>query len=141
MQSCFNWTWKYNKLLHLLFTGFPSSKFRKLHSKMNTRIRHVYTEKTWKTYHRMFLIFLSFCHCLQVDVSCIEVVRVTLFMEYLCQNSISVAVIRNYIAGITVYFKWLGLNHAVFAHFRISMMFKALEKSVHKNPYIEGYLK
>ena len=77
---------------------------------------------------------MSFCMFMKVDVIAVEVMHVILFMEFLCRNGLTVNVIRNYLAGITMFYKWLGLNFTVFSNDRVKMMFTALGKSVYKSP-------
>ena len=121
-----------------MFIAGATSGFTTLASKMNARIKLAYAQKTWKSYKRMFLTFLAFCCFLKIDVTMVEVVHVNMFMEFLCQNSISVAVIRNYLAGISMYFKWFGLKQDLFGHFKVKMMLQALEKSIYKTPKFQA---
>ena len=101
---------------------------------MNDRIKHAYAPKTWKSYQKMFLTFLTFCTFIHIEIELVEDVHIKLFMEFLFQNSLSVGVIRNYIAGIVMYHKWFGLPFHKFHHCQVTFMFKALERSTHKKP-------
>ena len=98
------------------------------------RLRYAYAEKTWNSYKRMFLTLLTFCAYIEIDVTELQVHHVTMFMEYLNQNGQSVGSIRNFIAGIVSYSKWVFLCTEIFSHHRVSLMFKALTKSIPKKP-------
>ena len=82
----------------------------------------------------MFVVFLAFCICTKVEIESVQVPTVLMFMEYLSQNGLSPSSIRSYMAGIIVYFKWFNLKHQVFQHFKVSLMHKALQRSVHRIP-------
>ena len=40
--------------------------------------------------------------------------------------------------GIQVFFKWFSLNTQALTHFKVSLMYKALDRSVHRNPKFKG---
>ena len=105
-----------------------------LSSQVDIRIQKAYTQKTWAAYKHMFCVFLSFCCYLNVDVTETNVHLVLMFMEFLARNNMSVSSIRNYISAVLRYFKWFYLQYDVFTHDRVSMMFKALERSIHRPP-------
>ena len=86
----------------------------------------------------MFLMFLSFCCYLNVDVTEVNVQFVLMFMEFLAMNHISVDSIRNYVSAVTRYFKWFDLNYEIFSHDRVSIMFRALQRSVNRPPKFKG---
>ena len=99
---------------------------------MNCRIKFAYAPKTWKSYKKMFLIFLTFCMFLNLDIKLVEMVHIKRFMEFLYQNNLSVNVIRNYIAAIVMYHKWFGLQVEKFYDYQVTLMFRALERSTQK---------
>ena len=107
---------------------------RKLAEKVNHRLTHAYTEKTWTSYNHMFRIFMAFCLLVGTDVSTFGIDIVLMFMEYLAQNNLLVSTIRNYISAVTTYLKWFELDYQVLAHVKVEMMFRALERSVPKVP-------
>ena len=115
-----------------------TSVCRVLASKMNSRIKNAYAPRTWKEYKRMFLAFLTFCTFIKIDIALAQVVHITLFMEFLGRNQFTVSAIRNYLAGIVMYHKWLGLSYEKFYHCRITFMLRALDKSIYKKPIFKG---
>ena len=86
----------------------------------------------------MFLVFLSFCWYINVDVTHVNVHIILMFMEFLANNHLSVDSIRNYISAVTRYFKWFDLQYEIFSHEKISIMFKALHRSVSRPPKFKG---
>ena len=78
----------------------------------------------------MFLVFLSFCLLVDTDVERVQVPTVLLFIEYLSQNGLLPSSIRNYMCGIQVFFKWFGLNTEPLNHFKVSLMYKALDQFI-----------
>ena len=80
----------------------------------------------------MFLVFMAFCVFYDFEISQSDYNTVTMFMEFLARNRISVLSIRNYIAAITAFFKWFNLNYKIFSHHKVTLMFKALQRSVVK---------
>ena len=86
----------------------------------------------------MFLAFLAFCMFTNVEIGKVEVPTVLMFMEYLSQNGLSPSSIRSYMAGIIVYFKWFNLRHEVFYHFKVTLMYRALQRSIHRAPKFKG---
>ena len=123
-----------NTEVQFYFSAGLPHKCKALASRMNSRIKFAYAPKTWKSYQKMFLTFLTFCTFLRLDVKLVEVVHIKLFMEFLYQNNLSVNVIRNYIAGIVMYHKWFGLQVEKFYDYQVTQMFRAFERSTQKKP-------
>ena len=86
----------------------------------------------------MFLVFMAFCVFFDFEISQSDHNTVIMFMEFLARNKVSVLTIRNYIAAITAFFKWFNLNYKIFAHHQVTLMFKALQRSVVKFPKFKG---
>ena len=100
-----------------------------LASQANTRLKHAYVPKTWQSYRKMFCTLLTFCIYIQVDVTDICVGNVLMFLH---QNGLSTGSIRNYFCGITAFLKWFDLDYQVFSNYKVSLMFKALDKTAIK---------
>ena len=60
-----------------------------------------------------------------MDVTQVNVQIVLMFMKFLANNRLSVDSIRNYISAVTRYFKSFELQHEIFSHDKMSIMFRA----------------
>ena len=129
--------WKF-KLAFLYYFLDPTCLSTNLASQVNIRIKKAYTQKTWAAYKHMFLVFLSFCCYINVDVTHVNVHIVLMFMEFLANNHLSVDSIRNYISAVTRYFKWFELQYEIFNHEKVNIMFRALQRSVSRPPSFKG---
>ena len=107
---------------------------KSLASQAQKRLRQAYTSKTWESCKRMFCTLLTFCVYIQKDVVELCPEHVTMYMEFLHQNELALGSIRNYMCGITSVAKWLHLDVKIFSHHKVSLIFKALGRSVHKSP-------
>ena len=121
---------------YLLISGTPRA-CKGLASQAQKRLRQAYTSKTWESYKRMFYTLLTFCVYVQVDIVELSPEHVTMYMEFLHQNGFALGSIRNYMCGITSVAKWLHLDVKVFSHHKVSLMFKALSRSVPRSPNLK----
>ena len=121
----------------MYFTALDS-RLTALADRTQTCLRSAYSKKTWISYKNMFLTFLAFCVWANVDVAHVSVNMVLMFVKFLHENGLKIATIRNYISAIVTYAKWLGLDTQSFLHFKIPLMFKALQKMVVDIPKFKG---
>ena len=82
----------------------------------------------------MFFTLLTFCLYIHIDITRLSPEHVIMYMEFLHQNGLAVSSKRNYVCGITSVGKWLHLDVSVFLHHKVSLMFKALGRSVPRTP-------
>ena len=109
-----------------------------LATQANLRLRQAYTSKTWAKYQSMFFVFLTFCCQIGVDVIEVNEQHAIMFMEYLANKNLAVSSIRNYVSAVVMYFKWFSLQFEIFSHHKVTMMFKALERSIKRTPKFKG---
>ena len=102
--------------------------------KVSYRLKFAYTQKTWKSYKNMFCLFLAFCFYFHLKFKPIHVNSVLMFIEYLIENGLQPASVRNYITAVAMYCKWLNLQVEAFYDTRVNLMFKALARSIYKPP-------
>ena len=86
----------------------------------------------------MFFVFLTFCCQIGVDVIEVNEQHAIMFMEYLANKNLAVSSIRNYVSAVVMYFKWFSLQFEIFSHHKVTMMFKALERSIKRTPKFKG---
>ena len=111
--------------------------FRQIANGFTTLSQSKFTSDTGLQYKNMdylFCLFLSCLFFLEYEIRDVGVTIVCMFIEYLALNYLKTSSIKNYVAGIATHFKWLSLDVKVFTHYKVSLMLKAIEKSVRSVP-------
>ena len=96
-----------------------------LASQASTRAWNGFRPVTQSSYLRMFKLFISFCICVNVNLSAISASVILAFLEFLVQNQISHSSIPNYVSSVRSMMSFYGLNNSAFDHFQVKMFLRS----------------
>ena len=102
------------------------------------RLQAAYAPKTWNTYSAKFKMYMAFCIYVKVDVTQVDVNVVLMFLEFLVHNCLTPTSITNYVSAIRSQLKWFELPDSPWLHHRVTLMSKAIARTVNVQPKLKG---
>ena len=70
-----------------IFVEF-ANRCASLAARTKATLHLAYNKKTWSAHKRMFLVFLAFCMCLEVDLQDNNAHGISMFMQFLFENKL-----------------------------------------------------
>jgi hypothetical protein len=102
---------------------------REYQSKVHTRLTAAYRPSTLKAQKSAVRLLASFCILYELQFSKVAITTILSFIEFLADNNLAPATIRNYISAIKASLRRLGIDIVNFDSNLIKLALRSLDRN------------